>query len=168
VGYSESDDFIHWSAPETIWAPGAPEDRLARKRGFQWADFYGLCGFNYGDGYLGLLWRFFIDYELERGTHEGKIEVFLAGSPDGKNWRRLSDEALIPLSPNGWDSGMITTAGQPIFLRNSIRLYYGAQISVTVPAKEARTMTNRVSDSTSDLRLCARMASFTLRRPKVA
>jgi hypothetical protein len=168
VGYSESDDFIHWSAPETIWAPGAPEDRLARKRGFQWADFYGLCGFNYGDGYLGLLWLFFIDYELERGTHEGKIEVFLAGSPDGKNWRRLSDEALIPLSPNGWDSGMITTAGQPIFLRNSIRLYYGAQISVTVPAKEARTMTNRVSDSTSDLRLCARMASFTLRRPKVA
>lgn len=125
VGRSESDDFIHWTEPMTIWTPDAEDDRLARERGFGWADFYGLCGFNYGEGYLGLLWLFFIDYEIERGTHEGKIEVFLAASADGKNWKRWSDVPLIPLSSMGWDTGMITTASQPLFLDDAIRLYYG-------------------------------------------
>lgn len=125
VGYSESEDFVHWTEPMTIWVPGADEDRLAQKRGFQWADFYGLCGFNYGDGNLGLLWLFYIDHELERGTHRGKIEVFLVASDDGKSWRRFSDAPLIPLDDGFWDSGMITTATQPLFLDDEIRVYYG-------------------------------------------
>jgi hypothetical protein len=125
VGYSESDDFIHWSEPVTLWAPGDDLDRLAAEKQFCWADFYGLCAFNHGDGYLGLLWVFFIEYEIEQGTHEGKIEVFLAGSADGKNWQRLSDKPLIPTSPSGWDTGMITTANQPVFLKDRILLYYG-------------------------------------------
>ncbi|HVO93241.1 MAG TPA: hypothetical protein VMT22_10395 [Terriglobales bacterium] len=125
VGRADSEDFIHWTEPTTIWAPGAEDDRLARERGFQWADFYGLCGFNYGDGYLGLLWLFFIDYEIERGTHEGKLEVFLAGSPDGRSWKRWFDTPLIPLGSSAWDSGMITTASQPLLLDDGIRLYYG-------------------------------------------
>lgn len=125
VGYSESEDFVHWTEPMTIWVPGADEDRLAQKRGFHWADFYGLCGFNYGEGYLGLLWLFYIDHELEHGTHRGKIEVFLAASDDGKSWRRCSDAPLIPLEDGSWDSGMITTATQPLFLDDEIRVYYG-------------------------------------------
>jgi predicted GH43/DUF377 family glycosyl hydrolase len=125
VGYAESKDFLHWSKPVTIWAPGKNEDRLAKEKGFGWADFYGLCGFNYGDGYLGLLWLFYVDHEIERGTHEGKIEVYLATSPDGKNWKRFSDSPLIPLSHSGWDAGMITTAGMPVFTQDNIRLYYG-------------------------------------------
>ncbi|WP_181071140.1 hypothetical protein [Candidatus Manganitrophus noduliformans] len=125
VGYSESDDFIRWSPPETIWTPSAADDRLAVARGFKWADFYGLCGFNYGAGYLGLLWLFYMDYEFAKGTHEGKMEVFLATSPDGKQWSRFSDEPLIPLSESGWDSGMITTANLPLFRKEGIDLYYG-------------------------------------------
>jgi len=125
VGYAESADFSQWSAAETVWAPGDDEDRLAQIRGFNWADFYGLCGFNYGDGYLGMLWLFFIDHEIERGTHEGKIEVYLASSPDGRKWKRFSDTPLIPLNPSGWDSGMITTANLPVFDREKILLYYG-------------------------------------------
>jgi|GEM_PF-940359 len=125
VGYSESDDFIKWSPPETIWTPSAGDDRLAVARGFKWADFYGLCGFNYGEGYLGLLWLFYMDYEFAKGTHEGKMEVFLAASPDGKQWTRFSDEPLIPLSESGWDSGMITTANIPLFRKEGIDLYYG-------------------------------------------
>ncbi|MGH7871176.1 MAG: hypothetical protein ACREQO_03035 [Candidatus Binatia bacterium] len=125
VGRSESDDFIHWTEPTAIWTPGAEDDRLACEQGFQWADFYGLCGFNHGDGYLGLLWLFLIDYEIERGTHEGKIEVYLAGSRDGRSWKRWSDVPLIRLSQTGWDSGMITTASRPLFLDEGIRLYYG-------------------------------------------
>ena len=125
VGYAESKDFLNWSKPVTVWVPGSDEDRLAREKGFHWADFYGLCAFNYGEGYLGLLWLFYIDYEIERGTHEGKIEVYLASSADGKSWKRFSDAPLIPLSPSGWDSGMITTAGMPVFAQDGIRLYYG-------------------------------------------
>ncbi len=125
VGYSESEDFVRWTEPATIWVPGADEDRLAQERGFHWADFYGLCAFNYGDGYLGLLWIFYIDHELEHGTHRGRIEVFLAASDDGKSWRRLSDTPLIPLGAESWDSGMITTATQPLFLDDEIRVYYG-------------------------------------------
>jgi hypothetical protein len=125
VGYSESRDFVRWKKPATIWTPGDADDRLARKKGFQWADFYGLCGFNYGAIYLGLSWMFFIDYEIERGTHEGKIEVYLASSPDGKSWKRFSDEPLLPLGGAGWDSGMVTTAGAPLFEQDRISLYYG-------------------------------------------
>lgn len=125
VGYSESDDFIGWSQPETIWTPSEADDRLAVARGFKWADFYGLCGFNYGSGYLGLLWLFYMDYEFSKGTHEGKMEVFLAASPDGKQWTRFSDEPFIPLSESGWDSGMITTANLPLFRKEGIDLYYG-------------------------------------------
>jgi len=72
-----------------------------------------------------LLWVFFIDYEIEQGTHEGKIEVFLACSADGKNWQRLADTPLIPASPAGWDTDMITTANQPVYLKDRILLYYG-------------------------------------------
>jgi hypothetical protein len=125
VGYTESPDFLRWSAPETIWVPGDGEDRLAQAKGFNWSDFYGLCGFNYGDGYLGMLWLFYIDHEIERGTHEGKIEVFLASSPDGKSWTRFSETPFIPLSPSGWDTGMITTANLPLFDQDKILLYYG-------------------------------------------
>src|ERR1043166_432901 len=66
VGYADRKDFLAWSDPVTLWIPTQAEDKLAAERGFQWADFYGLCAFNYGDGYLGLLWLFLIDYEIER------------------------------------------------------------------------------------------------------
>jgi hypothetical protein len=125
VGYAESEDFLHWSQPKTIWVPSESEDQLARQKGFQWADFYGLCGFNYGHIYLGFLWLFYIDYEIARGTHEGKIEVYLAYSLDGKTWKRFSDVPLIPLSASEWDTGMITTANLPLFEEDKILLYYG-------------------------------------------
>jgi hypothetical protein len=125
VGYAESADFLKWTEPATIWAPDDADDRLARARGFNWADFYSLCGFNYGDGYLGLLWLFFIDHEIEAGTHEGRIEVYLASSADGKRWQRFSDSPLIPVGTSGWDTGMITTANVPVFTGDEILLYYG-------------------------------------------
>lgn len=139
VGRSESRDFIRWQKPATIWTPSRADDRLARERGFQWADFYGLCAFNYGAIYLGLLWLFLIDYEIARGTHEGKIEVYLAWSLDGGSWQRFSDRPLLPLGAAGWDSGMITTAGAPLFEKDRILLYYGgANFSHGVGEEEAK------------------------------
>ena len=125
VGFSESRDFISWSEPETVWTPDAGEDKLAVGKGFQWADFYGLCGFNYGELYLGLLWVFYIDHEIKQGTHDGKLESYLVVSPDGKQWKRISDTPFIPYDESQWDSCIITTANSPVFERDKILLYYG-------------------------------------------
>lgn len=125
IGKSTSVDFKHWSPVTTVWEAGAAEDAIAQARGYHWADFYGLCPFPYGSGYLGFLWLFEIDKELPKGTNLGKIEVFLAYSPDGENWRRLNTKALIPWDLNfGEDGGMVTTPSAPIFEDNEIKLYY--------------------------------------------
>lgn len=125
VGRSKSHDFIFWSPVETLWIPGESEDAIARKRGFKWADFYGLCPFAYGSGYLGFLWLFEIEKELPHGTNQGKMEAFLAYSGDGKTWQRISDEPFIPWDLNfGADGGMITTPSSPIFEEDHIKIYY--------------------------------------------
>ncbi|WP_345993161.1 hypothetical protein [Sulfurimonas sp. HSL-1716] len=125
IGYSQSRDFIGWSSIETVWIPGKGEDDIAKKRGFFWSDFYGLCPFAYGSGYLGFLWLFEIEKELPRGTNQGKMEIFLAYSRDGKSWRRISDEAFIPWDLNFRDEGgMVTTPSAPVFEEDHIKLYY--------------------------------------------
>jgi len=125
VGRSISKDFSQWSSVETIWQAGDAEDAIAQARGYQWADFYGLCPFVYGEAYLGFLWLFEIEKELPRGTNLGKIEVFLAYSPDGKKWQRISDTPLIPWDLNfGEEGGMVTTPSAPIFDDDGIKLYY--------------------------------------------
>lgn len=125
VGRSTSQDFMHWSPVETLWEPGEAEDAIARTRGLNWADFYGLCPFAYGSGYLGFLWLFEIEHEFKTGTHLGKMEVFLAYSADGKQWRRMSDEALIPWDLNfGEAGGMVTTPSAPLFEDGEVKVYY--------------------------------------------
>ena len=125
VGHAQSDDFESWSEAKTVWIPSIEEDEIAKKRGYQWADFYGLCPFRYGDIFLGYLWLFEIDHELPNGTHLGKIEVFLAYSEDGLSWQRLSDQALLPWDLNfGKNGGMVTTASAPIFEEDEIKVYY--------------------------------------------
>jgi hypothetical protein len=125
IGRSTSMDFRHWSEVQTIWTPGASEDAIAQARGFQWADFYGLCPFPYGSGYLAFLWLFEIARELPKGTNQGKKEVFLAYSPDGLAWQRIEDTPFIPWGLNfGEEGGMVTTPGAPIFEDNEIKVYY--------------------------------------------
>jgi hypothetical protein len=124
VGYSESSDFKNWSKVETVWQPDDSDDKLAKEKGFEWADFYGLCPFNYGEYYLGMLWMFNIESELPKGTNVGKMEIYLAYSEDGKNWKKAFDEALIPYDFHGKDGGMITTANMPLFEKDKIRVFY--------------------------------------------
>ncbi|WPM32361.1 hypothetical protein IAE16_01475 [Hydrogenobacter sp. T-2] len=125
VGMSISKDFINWSKPKTVWIPSEREDRIAQERGFNWADFYGLCPFNYKDHYLGFLWLFMIDHEFKKGTHDGKIEVYLAYSKDCRKWELVSDEPIIPLGKEGeWDSGTLSTANQPLSGQDRLIIYY--------------------------------------------
>lgn len=126
VSMSMSRDFIHWSKPRTLWIPSEKHDRMAQRKGFKWADFYGLCPFNYKDYYLSFLWLFMIGHEFLKGTHEGKIEVYLAHSKDCMRWELVSEEPVIPVGEEGsWDSGMITTANQPNTVEGeAFRTYY--------------------------------------------
>lgn len=124
VGYSESKDFKEWSDVETVWIPDDSDDTLAKAKGYNWADFYGLCAFNYGDYYMGVLWLFNIESELPKGTHIGKMDAYLAYSEDGKCWQKAFDKPIIPYDMHGSDGGMITTASEPIFERDKIRLFY--------------------------------------------
>ncbi|MCS7307971.1 MAG: hypothetical protein NZ526_05410, partial [Aquificaceae bacterium] len=60
------------------------------------------------------------------------IEVYLAYSRDCMKWELVSEEPVIPLGKEGeWDSGMITTANQPLFKEDgNVLIYYsGANFS---------------------------------------
>jgi len=119
---STSKDFLNWTRPRTIWIPSDKEDKLAKDKGFKWADFYGLCPFNWKDYYLGFLWVFLIDHEIPDGTHWGKIEVYLAYSRDCIHWERISDEPLIPA--DGWKSGTVSTANLPVETKGELKVYF--------------------------------------------
>jgi len=121
VGMSTSRDFVSWTRPRTLWVPSEEEDRIARDRGYKWADFYGLCPFNYKDYYLGFLWLFLIDHEIPEGTHWGNVEVYPAFSRDCIRWERISNEPLISL--RDWHSGAVFTANQPL-TNSSLKVYF--------------------------------------------
>ncbi|MDR2522910.1 MAG: hypothetical protein LBC93_04320 [Synergistaceae bacterium] len=125
IGCTESPDMLGWYPVETAWIPGPAEDAIAAAKGFKWADFYGLPAFPYGNGYLGFLWLFLIDRELPKGTHVGKIEVYLAWSRDARRWERISDEPLLANPPDGeWGCAVIHTASMPVRERDHEKVYF--------------------------------------------
>jgi hypothetical protein len=127
IGRSESPDLLHWAPVETIWRPGESDDAVARSKGFNWADFYGLPTFPYGNGYLGFLWFFMIDHELPKGTNVGKIEVYMAWSRDTVRWERVSDEPIFSNPPDGeWGCAVFHTASQPVRERDHEKVYFAA------------------------------------------
>lgn len=127
IGYTTSPDLLHWEPVRTAWTPGPAEDAIAKAKGFNWADFYGLPTFPYGEGYLGFLWLFMIDRELPKGTHLGKIEVYLAWSRDALHWERISDEPLLSNAPDGeWGCAVLHTASQPVRERDHEKIYFAA------------------------------------------
>jgi hypothetical protein len=111
IAMQESDDFITWSEPRTIIEPHATDPDFLQ--------FYGLCGFRYGQYWLGSLWTYFVN-DQSMGTE-------LAVSRDGRTWDRIAaGHRIIPLGDVGsFDSGMLQTATAPIILGGEILLYYG-------------------------------------------
>ena len=101
VGRSVSDDFVHWSAPEVVFAPDAADPPSL--------EIYGMSVFKHEGLYLGLPWTFhtYPEEALSRGG--GTIDVQLAASRDGRRWERVGDrQPFIPLGPPGSvDCGMI-------------------------------------------------------------
>ena len=115
-----SDDFVHWSAPEVVFAPDG-EDPPG-------LEIYGMSVFKHEGLYLGLPWTFhtYPEEPIIRGG--GTIDVQLAASRDGRRWERVGDrQPFIPLGPPGSvDRAMIFTAKEPVVVGDELWFYYGA------------------------------------------
>jgi hypothetical protein len=111
---SESANFVDWAPPQPVLEADAEDGPGAQIYGMGVAQYEGL--------YLGLPWIFH-----EGTTHQ--IDVQLATSRDGIQWRRAADRAVfIPNGPaDRWDAGIIFTASQPIVAAgDKLLIYYSA------------------------------------------
>ena len=106
-----SDDFIHWSTPELVFAADEHDPPGTQVYGS------GFC--IYEDHYIGLPWMFYLALDQ-------KIDVQLIHSRDGITWHRTAErERIIPNGPEGaWDSGIIFTACRPVVTEDQILIYY--------------------------------------------
>lgn len=113
VGRSESDDFVHWTKPTHILVQD-DEDPLN-------IEFYGMPMVQYEDVYLGLLWVYHNDPELENQT----VDTQLTYSVDTLVWQRAGNrEVFLPVGPVGsWDSCMVYPV-QPLIVGDEIWIYY--------------------------------------------
>ncbi|PYV08417.1 MAG: hypothetical protein DMG07_25890 [Acidobacteria bacterium] len=111
VGYSTSDDFVHWSPTKLMLAPDE-EDRVDS----QYMQF--TAGIE-GDFYVGFL--------MVHQTHEQTWDTFLLSSRDGFHWNWI--DRRVPFLGRGevgsYDAGYMTPSG-PIVHGGQIWIYYGA------------------------------------------
>jgi len=123
VGRSTSGDFVTWTEPETVLAPG-PSD--------PGRDFKGLAAFFYEDLHLGWLWVF---------NRNQTAEAELASSRDGKAWQRAAPGRIFfPRGEAGtWDSEMVLVIA-PVARDDKIWIYYsGWNTPYTAEAEEKAT-----------------------------
>jgi hypothetical protein len=111
VGYSVSDDFIHWSPTRLMLVPDQ-EDRVD----YQYMQFTAAIE---GDFYVGFL--------MMHETHEQTWDTFLLSSRDGFHWTWV--DRKVPFLGRGevgsYDAGYMTPSG-PIVHNQQIWIYYGA------------------------------------------
>jgi hypothetical protein len=112
-GRSESEDFIHWTKPTHILV----QDDMDPFN----IEFYGMPMMQYEDVYLGMLWIFHNDPELEDQT----VDTQLTYSVDTLIWQRAGNrKVFLPLGPRGsWDNYMVYPV-QPLIVGDEIWIYY--------------------------------------------
>lgn len=127
IGFSTSQDFIHWTRPETILAP----DELDPIGD----EFYHMAAMKYLGKYIGFLSVYHNSpspalvktpkLELLKGTQQA-VDAQLTYSRDGKHFIRVGDRAaFLPLgAPGAWDDGCIYASGA-IVHGNEMWIYYG-------------------------------------------
>lgn len=116
VWLARSRDLLVWSEPKLVFAPEA-EDHAWRRNPDQKTEVYNLAVLPHAGGFLGLPTLFRVtsraakDVKLPVGQsgHDGPIDVHLATSVDGENWRRTWPR--MPVIPRGapgtFDGGAI-------------------------------------------------------------
>jgi hypothetical protein len=127
IGFSTSDDFVHWSEPELILRPDT-QDPVAD-------EFYQMPVVEYQGKYIGFLWVYHNSprwagaanppkLENVRGLQQ-KMDTQLTYSHDGKHFLRIGDRAVwLPTgAPGTWDEGMVE-ASTAIERDREIWIYY--------------------------------------------
>ncbi|MBN1348079.1 hypothetical protein JXJ21_01585 [candidate division KSB1 bacterium] len=110
VGRSESPDFMNWTPASVILEGLEPHLQTYTMPVFQCSGIY-----------IGLLMIF--------NTQTDRVHCELTWSPDTRQWHRIAPgEAFIPngIEKGAYDWGCVYAAAYPVFLREEIRLYYGA------------------------------------------
>jgi hypothetical protein len=126
IGFSTSDDFIHWTPPEIILKPDS-QDPISD-------EFYDMPVVRYQGKYIGFLWMYHNSpnpalvrsptLEHVRGSQQA-LDTQLTYSSDGKNFIRVGDrQPFMPVGPSGsWDQGWATVSDMLVRDRE-IWLYY--------------------------------------------
>ena len=111
IGYSESDDFIHWTPTRLMLSPDE-KDRVDYQ-------YYQMTVAQDGESYVGLL------HMIQ--THEQTFDIYLLTSRDGFHWNWVSRE--LPFLRRGeeqsYDGGYLTPSG-PVLHDGTLWIYYGA------------------------------------------
>lgn len=133
VWLSTSRDFRTWTSPRLVLSPDEADD-LWTSRPEERTEFYNMSVFPHAGGFIGLPTIFRVEYELARGTTgpgqsrwNGPIDVEIASSADGFNWRRAWPRInLIPHgAPGEFNSGAILgLASAPVNYRDETWVYY--------------------------------------------
>ncbi len=126
-GISFSDDFEHWTKPQTCLVPDDHDERSV--------NFYNMSGFVYEGMYLGLLEIYYSSDD--HPTQARRREIQLISSRDGEHWWRAGGRKpfLCPSGcPGQWDAFMldINSAG-PILRPEEMWFYYGGRARHHVP-----------------------------------
>ena len=122
VGRAVSPDFVTWSEPETVMAPGPAEPDL---------HFKGLAAFLYEDLYLGWLWVF------ERGAKEFVAAAAeLAVSRDGIHWNRPFPGSFVLERGEdpAWDSQLSIPVAPVVHDQRIWCYYWGENMPYTMDA----------------------------------
>lgn len=110
-GYSESEDFIHWTPTEFMMAPDR-NDRVDS----QYMQFT-----------AGIDGEFYIGFNAVHQAHEQTWDIFLMTSRDAFQWHWA--DRHVPYIPRGevgsYDAGYMTPSG-PIFHDGKVWIFYGA------------------------------------------
>lgn len=144
---STSRDLQTWSEPALVMAPDEIDDAQVVREGGEYAQFYNMSVFPYGGQYLGMVTLFHFSGASEtkekgQSRHDGRIDVQLVHSRDGRHWARCEDRSpIIPNGPHSYDTGCILgVANGPVAVGDELWLYYTA-INTThggaLPGKQA-------------------------------
>ena len=124
---SFSDDFEHWTRPQTCLVPDDQDHRCMH--------FYNMSGFVYEGMYLGLLEIYYSDDN--HPTMPRMCDIQLISSRSGDRWWRAGGREPF-LSPSGqagqWDAYMLgCQSGGPIARGDELWFYYGGSAQHHVP-----------------------------------
>ncbi len=130
---ASSPDMQHFGEPVLAMAPDATDDAQVRAQGGQCAEFYNMAVFPCGGLFLGFATLFHYVGAPERkgpaqSGDDGPIDVRLAYSRDGLEWKRCEDRSpVIPNGPHAYDRGCILgVSTAPVFVDDEVWLYYTA------------------------------------------